>query len=1402
MPTNRNRCVPGSHSLLPWFRSASPTTLAAVAVGPALLIAAAIVVPTNLSAQVTVWTQHYDNARTGQNTNEVVLTPGTVNASTFGRLFSIPVDGYVYAQPLYVPNVSIEGKGVHNVFYVATEHDSVYAFDADSTAGTNAAPLWKVSFINPAAGITTVPNSDVNTGDIVPEIGITSTPVIDTNSATIYVEAKTKEKGVWRQRLHALDLTSGAERPGSPTLIQATVPGTGDGSSGGQVPFNALRQMNRPGLLLLNGVVYIAFASHGDNGPYHGWLLGYDAQSLNQVGVYNSNPNGGLGGIWQGGTGPAADSSGNIYVETGNGTFATNYTNPNSLSLGNSFIKVSSTNTSSTNLLRMADYFTAFNQASLNSGDVDLGSGGDVVLPDSVGSAAHPHLLIGSGKEGRIYLLDRDKMGHYVNTGAAQTTDPQIVQETDPGTINGSMGAPAFFNNTIYYLGCYGDHLKAFRIANGSLTVNPIAEATTPNFGFPGSSPIVTADGTANAIVWVLQNDAYSSSGPGVLHAYNANNLVELYNSSAQGTRDRLGGAVKFTVPMVANGKVYVGSQNQVSVFGIASGWTAAPVISPAGGQFTGSVTVGISSTTPGATIYYTLDGSAPTTASTLYSVPFVVTNSGPVKAFATKAGLVDSGVTTATFLDSSQHFGLTARYWSNQLKTTNGAPTLVRVDPTVDFDWGNGSPDPSITSDHFTAFWTGQVQPQFTETYTFYTTTDDGVRLWVNNKLLINEWIDQGPTEWSGTISLTAGQRYDIRMVYYENGGGAVATLSWSSPSTPKDIIPTTRLYSISSPPPSVAITTPTEGSVFTGDSASVLLAANANSSGSTVSKVDFYAGAKLVGTLTNSPYVFTWTKAGVASYPLTAVATDALGLSTTSTVVNIKVIGTAGPAYGLTNRPVVAAFLRMPQTSAGTLPTLLSQTGAFMDAPTMAHANGLITYAVNSPLWSDGAYKTRWLAVPNGGAPFTPESQIGFATNGEWTFPAGTVFVKHFELATNDVDQTMRRRLETRLLVRDSNGGVYGVTYKWRADNSDADLLSSSLSEPIVIQTSTGTRTQTWYYPSPQDCLTCHTPAANYVLGVKTRQLNGDFLYPDSNRSDNQIRTLNQLGMFYPSITNELEIATYARLVASTNLSVSAEERARSYLDANCAQCHRPGGSQTTFDARYDTPLTNQNLINGILVKGDLGYDNARVVVPDDVWRSILYQRTASTDPLVRMPPLARNQVDVNGLRALADWINSLPGTPALAPPTISPSGGSWLAPLTVTISRPDPSAQLRYTLDGSLPTATSTLYNGPLTLLGNTVLEAKAFETGYNDSVAATALLAVTAPLEFGSFSFNSDLQFQLGLQGISGQTYIFEASTNLVEWTPLSTNVSPSGVLLFIDSGATNYPYRFYRALQAP
>jgi hypothetical protein len=529
----------------------------------------AIIAPLPAGAQANVLTFHNDNARTGQNLNETNLTLANVNASTFGLLFSCPVDGQLYAQPLYMAAVSITNKGTHNVVFAATENDSVFAFDADSNTGSNAPPLWQVSFINPAAGVTTVPTADVGSPVISPVIGITSTPVIDPTTMTLYVLAKTKEvSGTathYINRLHALDVGSGAEKFGGPVVIQPVVAGTGEGNDGaGHVLFDGLRHMNRSGLLLANGVVYVAFASHADVLPYHGWVLGFNAQTLQPQGVFNSTPNGAQGGFWQAGGGPASDTAGNIYIVSGNGTFDGTTNND----YGDSFLKLTPDGTN----LVLADYFTPYNQLYLSTNDLDEGSGGVVVLPDAVGSAAHPHLVLGGGKDGILHLVDRDTFGEY-----NPTNNNQIVQSLEG--VGGNVSTPAYFNGTLYYFGA-GKQPSAFSFSGGLLLATP---SSSNNSAWPGTTPSISANATSNGILWALK---LSPNGDAVLHAYNATNLaLELYNSQQTGTRDALGAYAKWSVPTVANGKVYVGTAAGVyvlgailpsvgSLAGIGSGWT------------------------------------------------------------------------------------------------------------------------------------------------------------------------------------------------------------------------------------------------------------------------------------------------------------------------------------------------------------------------------------------------------------------------------------------------------------------------------------------------------------------------------------------------------------------------------------------------------------------------------------------------------------------------------------------------------------------------------------------------------------------------------------------------------------------------------------------------------------
>ncbi|GEM_PF-216038 len=1756
-----------------------------------------------VSSLVSVLTYKYDNFRSGANTNETVLTPANVNATNFSKLFSYTVDGYCYASPLYVANLQIPGQGTHNTVFAFTENDSVYAFDADSNQGPNGGLLWHTNL--GIALISTYYATRYHHNVLNPLIGITGTPVIDPASGTLYLDVfsgNVSNTPAGFHTIHALNITNGAERPYSPVLVAASVPGSGVDSSNGVVTFNPGHQMNRPALTLSGGMLYVCYGSYGDTDPYHGWVMGYNATNLQLVTnyVFATTPNAkmatfgvnaGEGALWMGGDGPCVDAAGNLYVMTGNGSLSAH---TNGGDYGDSFVRLSTTNG-----LAVVDYFSPSNAVSLDVNDEDLGSGGPVMLPVAAGSAVHPHLLVGAGKEGHIFVVDCDNLGHF-NPGVNQ-----IVQEVG-NAVGGLWSSPSYFNNHVFFQGS-GDVLKSFGITNAVMTTSPVTKSGV-SFGSGYSTPSISANGTSNAIAWVIQTD----SSPSILHAFNATNLSqELYNSNQNPSRDQAGGSVNYAVPVVANGKVFVRGQYYLAVYGVGN-FLPPPVIAPNGGVFTNSVTVSLSEATNGATIYYTLDGTTPTIHSFAYTGPFTLTNSAAVKALAVLAGAFNSPVATASFIDSSaigSGTGLLGQYWSNTTSVAftnasfNTPPTLVRTDPTINFNWGASGPAPAIGTSNYVVRWTGTVQPQFSGDYTFYTTADDGVRLYVNGQLLINDWVTQAVTTASNRIPLVAQQLYNIELDYfYKSDSGSQVSLSWSSAFVPQSLIPQAQLYSYTNPPPTIVISSPASGSVYTA-SASVSIGAMADAPYNPINSVAFYANGNWLGTLNSSPnaplYTLTttgfnqnlggeslnsaevsatplgdanlttttvqaaatdWTAAiwktngvgtavspvagnnyaaitdgtaignslnntrvrspatagnytfpgdsltlntntelraknepgtltfngvganpglvlnggmlnggtdgpltiagtvrvisqsydsmqganggggglapnprpltisanlsgsgnivvmncatnapevisgvsntfsgqwivqagwlqgatpgslgtngitvdplylgflptmpgasspagpaalevnydlnssgtltlvngglmslhqnctfaavdiegaslgagtysyaqlsgrfpnnflpggsgsitvappaisgpgpvlpptgvsaiasnaqvylswnacvgatnynvkrstasggpytTVASLPgtnytdsglangttyyyvvtavsppgyiLTAVATDASGLSTTAAPVFINVNSGSGLAYGLATNGVIGPFLNtnmpgvIPAILPGNLPLLLSQSGAYINTPTRTPVSGLISYAPNTPLWSDGAVKSRYMAVPNNGGLITPDEQIAFQPTNSWNFPAGTVFVKNFDLVVNETNASVPlRRLETRLLVRDVNGGVYGVTYKWRPDNSDADLLATSLNEDILITNTTGIRTQTWYYPSPADCLTCHTPVANYVLGVNTRQLNGNLTYPGG-ATDNQLRALNRLGMFYPAI-NESGITNFAQLSPLTNSSAPFEQRARSYLDANCAQCHQPGGTGITFDARYDTPLDLQYIVN-VPAQFSLGYDHACVVKAQDVWRSMIYQRMNTLNHSIQMPPLARNSIDTNAVSVMAGWVDSLPGMPALPPPIIMPNGGAFDQMVAVTIQASDTNVAVHYTLDGSLPTASSPVYSTPLLVSNTLTLSANEFETNFNNSVAASALF-LFQPLSLTSVNFGVKQAFQAQLSGtIAGDSYVLQATTNFINWTPLTTNFAASNTINLVDPGASNYPVRFYRVLR--
>lgn len=520
------------------------------------------------SGPVNILTYHDNNARTGENSNESILKPGNVNSREFGKVGFLSVQGLVDAEPLYVSQLGISSTK-HNVVFVVTEHDLAYAFDADTFA-----KLWQVSLLGPDEK----PSDNRGCGQVTPEIGVTSTPVIDLRGGShgvIYVVAMSKDSsGKYYQRLHALDLSTGKEVLGGPQTIEATFPGSALPNTKGQVDFDPKQYKERASLLLLNGNVYTSWASHCDYDPYTGWVMGYDANTLKQTSVLNIEPDGSEGAFWMAGDGPASDQQGYIYLLAGNGTFDTTLNSenfPEKGDFGNAFLKLAF----SGGKLFVADYFDMHNTVAESRKDLDLGSGGVLVLPDMKDSSGKiRHLAVGAGKDDIIYLVDRDSMGKFNpdNDNAIYQEIPSTGSDNSNG-LGGSGGVysmPAYFNGTLYY-GAVDDYLRAFKFEHARI-LTPAASKTSITFGYPGATPSISSYGSQDGIVWAVENNT-----PAVLHAYDVADLShELYNSKQAGHRDEITGN-KFITPMIAAGKVFVGTPNGVAVFGLLPSMRSAP---------------------------------------------------------------------------------------------------------------------------------------------------------------------------------------------------------------------------------------------------------------------------------------------------------------------------------------------------------------------------------------------------------------------------------------------------------------------------------------------------------------------------------------------------------------------------------------------------------------------------------------------------------------------------------------------------------------------------------------------------------------------------------------------------------------------------------------------------------
>jgi len=665
------------------------------------------------STAVPVLTWRYDQTHAGQNTSETALTTANVNPDSFGKLFSHKVDSSVYPQPLYVPNLKMSDGQMHNVLLIETSNDTMYAFDADSNGGANANPIWKVSLADTnhgaASGSTAIPWQDTGSPDVAPTIGITGTPVIDATTNIMYVVSNTKENGAYFSRLHAIDITSGAERSGSPVEIKATVAGTGNGSSGGQLSFSPLWENQRPALTLYNGYVYIGFAAHGDEGPWHGWLFSYDASTLAQKAVLCLSPNNYGAGIWASGAGLPIDDGapgGRMFLVTGNGTRTSPPFNSTS-AFGESVVAFSLANGGITPI----DEFTPFNYQTLNNKDWDLGSGGLLLVPDQQGS--HPHVLVQAGKEGRIVVLDRDNLGGYAAGASSNTNALQDISDVIP-QAKGLWATPAYWNGNVY-LWPRDNVGMMFKMNTGVMDTQPDSKTTT-TWGAPSPSFSISSNGTQNGIAWAIRADQFDTKGPAVLYAWDANDLSKSIYQSDNSSRDTAGPANRYSVPVVTNGKVYIATNTEIDVYGLlnAQEAAAAPVISPNGGTFATSQSVTLSSTTPSSTIYYTLDGSNPTSTSNLYAGPFTVSTNTTIKAIASAPNYLQSAVSTAEFIFSYQVPNVTftpapGTYTSTQSVTLSNSDQVAKIYYTTD------GTTPTVSS----TLYTGPIQVSTTETIT-----------------------------------------------------------------------------------------------------------------------------------------------------------------------------------------------------------------------------------------------------------------------------------------------------------------------------------------------------------------------------------------------------------------------------------------------------------------------------------------------------------------------------------------------------------------------------------------------------------------------------------------------------------------------------------------------------------
>ena len=1234
--------------------------------GRLAIIAAALltVLAAPIRAQVNVATYHNDNTRSGQNTSETGLTPSNVGASTFGKLFTVAVDGYVFAQPLYMYQIAVAG-GTHNVVYVATEHNSVYALDADS--GT---VYWQ-SNLTPAGARTINGDTDIGSGcdDIVPEIGITGTPVIDPVGNNLYVVAASITNGVTTQALHVLDLGTGAEKLGGPVDIQASVPGTGEASISGTVTFDPKQENQRSALLLENGHLVIAWGSHCDYDPWHGWVMSYNSTSLAQEAVLNTTPNGVEGGVWMGGGGISSDASGNLYLATGNGTW------DGTSDFADSVLKLGPPSGGSLPLL---DYFTPYDQATLQISDIDMASSAPILIPYGTNSQE----IVQMGKLGTLYVLNPANLGKYcVVTTNCTTGDPQIVQEITKVT-GGIWGTPAYWNGHLYY-GGQNEGMTAFGVNTTTGAISTAPTSQTPQiFSFPGPTPSVSANGTSNGIVWAVDGENYASTcsdgiGCQVLYAYDATNLGSLLYSSnqASGNRDVPGSAVKFATPTIANGKVYVGSQYAVSVFGLLgsstgpSGTAATPTLSPAPGTYASIQTVSLADSTAGSSIYFTLDGTTPTTASTLYAAPISVGTTTTINAIAVASGYTNSAVASGTY-------------------TISTLPVSVTLAGVAD-RYGLGASGTAVTGggadgygDAYAANLVGTTLTWSGNTFTLATAGPGSA---VSNATIILPSGNDSAISLLGT-GVNGAQLNQAFIVTYTDGSTQTFTQSLSDWSKPGN-------YTGESTATSTAYRINSTGAAETGpfyvyaysfalNSAktvkSLTLPANANVVVLAVDVTAASVGESAAATPTFSPAPGTYastqtvslasTTSGASIYyttngttPTTAstLFTTPISVSATTTINAIAV------ASGYTNSAVATGVYTI-----GTVPVSVSLAG-------VANVYGIgASGTVVTGGGADG-YGNAYAATLLGTTVTWSGNTFTLATAGPGSAATRTTIPLPFG---NDTAIS--------LLGTGVNGAQLNQSFVVTYTDGSTQTFTQSLSD--------------WSKPASYTGESVAATTAYRIKSTGGTQIGPFYLYA------------------YSFAVNSAKTVQSITLPANANVVVLA-------IDVTAAASSGSAAATPAFSPAPGSYTSAQTVSLASTTTGASIYYTINGTTPTTA--STLYTAPISVGATTTLNAIAVATGYTTS--AVATGVYTITAPPVAATPTFSPAPGTYTSTQTVRLASTTTGASIYYTTNGTRPTTASTLYTTPVSVSATTTIKAIAVATGYTTSAVATGVYTISPP-----------------------------------------------------------------------